>query len=397
METITDFFCFLFLVILVIFFIGLKNPQKFIPKKIKSLKYVSNHPKRFWVIAFAILGYFVLFLIGISNPTSQVNSKPNKLFDDGMPDSLIVEELKYHFDSLYTIVSNSQIEGSPLYSIASTENEILDLFANQWIEKINNSDTLTRKVYEKEYETSCKKFDEIFPLLIVYKYRYTEEQIKNNSSIDSAPHKEMQKFLCEDIERIFNILDVNKNLLPISRKQINDLKKEYDIPLSKAFKAKFNDLYDDLIGLDKGESSMIDRADLHKIIKNYIYEDWWNLMEKLDSTRLILPKCRKEYDAACLKYDKQYARFCVYGDEDYYRIQDYAKYEAERILPKVLHDPSSLNIDHAKVIGKVKKGWKTIVTYRAKNMFGAYVLNNIYLTMAYDQELGNYKCVDIHE
>ena len=98
-----------------------------------------------------------------------------------------------------------------------------------------------------------------------------------------------------------------------------------------------------------------------------------------------------------LKYDKQYARFCVYGDEDYYRIQDYAKYEAERILPKVLHDPSSLNIDHAKVIGKVKKGWKTIVTYRAKNMFGAYVLNNIYLTMAYDQELGNYKCVDIHE
>lgn len=397
METIMTFLSLLFFGVLVFFFIGLKKPQKFIPKKLNSLKFASNHPKIFWIILFIILEHFILCLIGICAPESQSSSKPNKAFDDEMSDSLIVQKFKYRFDSLYTVVSNSQINESTLYSIASTGNEILDLLGNQWIEKINNSDTLTRQIYEKEYEISCKKFDEMFPILIKYNYELIEEKIKNNSSIDSSPHKEMQEFLLGKIERICNILDANKKLLPISRSKINDLKKEYDIPLSAAFKTKFSNLYDELIGLDKGNPSMVDREDLHKIIKNYIYEDWWNLMEKLDSTRIVLPKCRKEYKNACIKYDKQYARFCIYGDEDSYNIQRYAKYEAKRILPKVLHDPSSLNIDRAVVIGKVKKGWKTVITYRAKNMFGAYVLNKVYLTMAYDEEERNYTCVDIHE
>lgn len=397
METIANILCFIFLGVAVFFLMGLKNPLKFLPGDIVSKKVVSDHPKRFWVIAFVSLEIFILFLIGLCVPEVDKSSKPNKVHDEEMSDSLVVQKFKCRFDSLYTVTSNYQINSSNLDSIVSTDNEILDLLINQWLNKINNTDSLTSQMYLKEYKISCKKFDEKFPALITYKHVVLDQNIEKNGCIDSSPHKEMQKFLWNEIEGIFNAMDPNKELLPISRGFVSDFKKEYDIPLSMAFKTKFNTLYDELLGLDKGEPSMKDRADLHKIIKKYIYEDWWNLMEKLDSTRTILPKCRKEYKDACYKYDKQYARFCIYGDEDSYNIQRSAKYEAERVLPKVLHDPSSLEIANAKLIGKAKKGWKTVVTYRAKNMLGAYVLNKVYLTMAYDEELGNYKCVDIHE
>ncbi len=116
-------------------------------------------------------------------------------------------------------------------------------------------------------------------------------------------------------------------------------------------------------------------------------------MEYLVDEGTLIPLCNKEYETLFRKYDKQFARFMLYGDEDTWEIERYAKREAENILRKLLVDPESLVIENVLCNGKTNKGWKYTVVYRAKNGFGGYVREKITVIMAYN---GNtfYECVD---
>jgi hypothetical protein len=118
-------------------------------------------------------------------------------------------------------------------------------------------------------------------------------------------------------------------------------------------------------------------------------------MEYLVDAGVLIPLCNKEYDTLFRKYDKQYARFALYGEEDIGSINYWAKYEAEKILRKLLTDPKSLEIDSVLCNGKTNKGWKCTVIYRAKNGFGGYVREYLTLIMAYDIDNALYKCVAV--
>lgn len=132
----------------------------------------------------------------------------------------------------------------------------------------------------------------------------------------------------------------------------------------------------------------------HKKIQKFLFEDWWSTMEQIDSTRNKLPISRKEYEKACRKYDKQYARFILYGNEDKDNVEFWAKGSAQSLLYKLLREPESLVIEKVKCIGKIKKGWQCIVYYRAKNGFGGYTREYITLIMAYNEEQDIFECVD---
>ena len=156
---------------------------------------------------------------------------------------------------------------------------------------------------------------------------------------------------------------------------------------------RFDSLYNRLMDCDKNPD--YDRRSRHQDIKTFIYDEWWEVMEKYDTARTQLPLCRKEYKKACLKYDKEYARFVKYGDEDELHIKSSAEYEAERILEKVLRDPKSLEIISVSTPKKVPNGYKCVVRYRAKNGFGGYNVEQITMVLAYDEDHFGYRCIDI--
>lgn len=167
-----------------------------------------------------------------------------------------------------------------------------------------------------------------------------------------------------------------------------------DVLLSKSYKNSFDSLYNGLMELDKIDDGSRDRQWFHEKIQKLLFEDWWNTMEALDSTRQKTPLLRKEYERLQLKYDKQYARFMLYGNEDRDRVRRSAEYEAERILQKVLVDPESLVIEQVLINGKTNKGYKCTVVYRARNGFGGYVREYATLIMAYNKgSVWDYECV----
>lgn len=146
--------------------------------------------------------------------------------------------------------------------------------------------------------------------------------------------------------------------------------------------------------LDKVSDVFSNRKASHKKIQKLLFENWWVTMEQIDSTRQTLPLSRKEYDKACRKYDKHYARFILYGSEDKDNIEFWAKENATTLLYKLLREPESLKIEKVKCIGKTKNGWQCIVDYRAKNGFGGYSREYITLIMAYNEEQDLFECVD---
>ena len=156
----------------------------------------------------------------------------------------------------------------------------------------------------------------------------------------------------------------------------------------------FDSLYNRLMDCDKNEAIATDRRSRHQAIKTYIYDEWWEVMEKYDSTRTLLPVCRKEYAKACKKYDKEYARFVKYGNEDLDYIKIIAEGESERILQQILRDPKSLEIISVSTPSKVSNGYRCIVKYRAKNGFGGYNVDQLTMVLAYEEESNWYKCID---
>lgn len=168
-----------------------------------------------------------------------------------------------------------------------------------------------------------------------------------------------------------------------------------DSVLAHSCKDTFDSLYNKLMKIDHLDAAYNSRNSIHKEIQKFLFDEWWNFMERIDSTRQSLPLSRKEYERSCKKYDKQYARFVLYGDEDIETVKFWAKSEAERILRKLAVDPESLVIEKVSYNGKTKKGYKCTVVYRAKNGFGGYVREYVTLIMAYDMENDLYKCVNI--
>lgn len=166
-----------------------------------------------------------------------------------------------------------------------------------------------------------------------------------------------------------------------------------DSDIVNLYKTQFDNLYNELMELDKVSDVFSNRKASHKKI-NKLIENWWYTMEQTDSTRQTLPISKKEYEKACRKYDKQYARFILYGSEDKDNIEFWAKENATTLLYKLLPDPESLKIEKVKCIGKTKNGWQCIVDYRAKNGFGGYSREHITLIMAYNEEQDLFECVD---
>lgn len=159
---------------------------------------------------------------------------------------------------------------------------------------------------------------------------------------------------------------------------------------------KFDSLYFELLELDKpqGMTTYSERSTYLKKIQHLLFEDWWNEMEKADSTHIQFSQARKEYDRCCKKYDKQYARYQIYGDEDLSSVEYWTKNRAKQILKKVCVDPESLVIEQVQTPRKVKTGWKSNVIYRAKNGFGGYVRESLTLVMQYNADNGTYDCID---
>lgn len=168
-----------------------------------------------------------------------------------------------------------------------------------------------------------------------------------------------------------------------------------DEELSRMYRTTYDSLYNLLIAQDNADCIENRRSSLHKEIEKFIYEDWWNMMEIVDSTRASIPLCKKEYEFACKQYDKQYERYLKYGDEDKNRIEYWAKEKGRMYLKKVAVDPESLVIEEVRCNGKVSKGWKCVLIYRAKNGFGGYVRESLTMIMSYDNDNELYECVDI--
>lgn len=170
-----------------------------------------------------------------------------------------------------------------------------------------------------------------------------------------------------------------------------------DSALVLCYKLEFDSLYNRLVALDDDAYGYMNRESCHEQIKNLLYEKWWNAMSAIDSTHNALPLSNTEYKRACKLYDKQFARFVLYGDEDKSSIQFWAKENANKILRKTLKDPKSLTIDEDDIrLSKTKKGWKCVVPYRAKNSFGGYVMEALTLVLKYNIEEHIYECIDVY-
>ena len=209
-----------------------------------------------------------------------------------------------------------------------------------------------------------------------------------------TPEEKMQ--LAEERERSIAIRDSllkqqaekSKILLPVVT----------DSLLISKYVPQFDSLYTELLTLDKPQGMEVysDRSTYHKKIQHLLFEEWWDEMEKADSTHTQFKPARKKYEDCCKKYDKQYARYQIYGDEDLTEIKFWAENRAEQILRKICVDPKSLVIEQVQHPRKIKTGWKCMVIYRAKNGFGGYVRESLTLVLKYNADDGLYECIDVY-
>lgn len=189
--------------------------------------------------------------------------------------------------------------------------------------------------------------------------------------------------------KIQKVETIENDSLPIVKEKTEKPLNDSSIVLK--YEPEYKKLYAKLLD----ENS--DKKDIHKKINDLIYTQWWNEIEKFDSLKISTKYSRKIYKKCCLEYDKTYAKWIKYGDEDFNRIEYWAQSEAARILNKLCVDPESLKIEKTIVQGKTSKGWKCITQYRTKNGYGGYVREYLTLIIAYDDENDAYTTVDIHE
>lgn len=176
--------------------------------------------------------------------------------------------------------------------------------------------------------------------------------------------------------------------------KVDTIQLSLDSLLLITYPPKFNELYADLMKLDSIEDEVLSRGSFHSRIQK-LFDDWFESMESTELLGEKVPLSRKEYDNLFRKYDKQFARFMLYGNEDRESIKFWAESNAKTILREVAVDPESLVIERVSCNGKTNKGWKCTVVYRARNGFGGYVRESITLIMAYDMDNSAYICVDV--
>ena len=195
-----------------------------------------------------------------------------------------------------------------------------------------------------------------------------------------------------------NMPDSNKEI-SVSEKDINNdtiIQISTDSAILLTFKPKFDCLYSKLIRKDTINDSMEkSRSELHKEIQDLLFNKWWGTIEQFDSLKHSIVNSKQVYYQCAKKYDKQYARFLIYGEEDIESIRFWAESESEKILKRLVRDPKSLSIEDVYVNGKVKDGWKCTVVYRATNGFGGFTRESIVLIMAYNEEESLYKCISV--
>lgn len=157
---------------------------------------------------------------------------------------------------------------------------------------------------------------------------------------------------------------------------------------SELFNEQFDTLYQALIKLPSGVNGCgSTRTRYHEKIQNLLYEDWWNTMMFMDSSQKSIPLNKKLRDKAIKLYDTQYANYLKYGPEDAILLRADAISRLKRGLKSNLHDPKSLEILEDRIkYGKTSKGWQFTIPYRAKNMFGAYVLESMTFSMKWDND-----------
>lgn len=177
--------------------------------------------------------------------------------------------------------------------------------------------------------------------------------------------------------------------------KVDTVRLSLDTLLLMTYPPQFNNLYAGLMKLDSIEDGISSRRSFHNNIQK-LFDEWFEDMESIESQGEKVPLSRKKYSELFRKYDKQFARFMLYGDEDRESIKYWAESDAKTILRKIAVDPKSLVIEQVICNGKTNKGWKCTVIYRARNGFGGYVRESISLIMTYDMKSDTYKCVDAY-
>lgn len=74
-----------------------------------------------------------------------------------------------------------------------------------------------------------------------------------------------------------------------------------DSVLAHSCKETFDSLYNKLMEIDHLDAAYHSRNSVHKKIQKFLFDEWWNLMERIDSTKQSLPLSRKEYERSCKK------------------------------------------------------------------------------------------------
>lgn len=187
---------------------------------------------------------------------------------------------------------------------------------------------------------------------------------------------------------------IAKGLKTAEYKTITISPQKMDSIAANMYSHTFDSLYNSLVELEHESFTGDKRRSLREQLMDLFDNRWSYAMEHFDSLGNKMPLCHKEFKRCKSKYNKIYAQYLVYGDADPDEIETWANYEGERILKKVVRDPKSLKIESVTCNGKVKKGWKCTIIYRATNGFGGYTREALRMIVAFDNEKLSYTCVD---
>ncbi len=226
---------------------------------------------------------------------------------------------------------------------------------------------------------------------------YTERREQAIQDSIKKVEKQWGKFVRDSIKLVKKQQKkIKKQQKETSKDSIYTITIPIDTALVICYKHHFDSLYNIIVEVDKGQRPSEGLANCHEQIRNLLQE-WLNTMDKLDPDDKGLPYSTKEWTKAGDRYYSLGRKFDLYGDGDVFDIRFWAKEDATTGLRKILNDPGSLKIDRDDIqVYKTTKGWKCVVPYRAKNGFGAYVLNTATLIMNYDVEAGRYTTVDAY-
>jgi hypothetical protein len=105
-----------------------------------------------------------------------------------------------------------------------------------------------------------------------------------------------------------------------------------------------------------------------------------------------LPKLRKFQAKLLNKITEADHDYVTYGQPIY---ESDLTIWCEPALKSILNDPSSLEDEEYKIKGQSKKGWIVLMKYRAKNAFGAYIVNVAKIELQFDSRNNIYNAISI--